>query len=110
MDDRMRDELRQSAAKVVRFENVFENAAKIDPRDLVRKYRHRTVAEIERANIVQSKHVVDVAMGDQDGIELAYVRPKSLLPKIARGVDQDSFSGMLDQDRYPQTLVARIIR
>ena len=71
--NRMRDELRQAAAEVRWFENVLKDAAKIDPRDLVREDRHRTVSKIQRPNIVEAEYVVDVAMRDQHGIDFSNV-------------------------------------
>jgi hypothetical protein len=83
MHDRVRYQLRQSAAVVGRLKDVLKNPSEIDPRDLVRKYRHRSVAKIERPDIVQAKDMIDMTMRDQHRIKPADVRPQSLLAKVA---------------------------
>ncbi len=37
-------------------------------------------------------------------------RPKGLLAKIDRGVDEDLFVAMFDQDRNPKPFVSRVVR
>jgi hypothetical protein len=56
--------LRQTAADVRRLENVLINAAQIFPRERVGENAHRAVAKIERANVVETENVVNVAMRD----------------------------------------------
>jgi hypothetical protein len=92
------------------FEYVLKYSAKVDPRDLVREDRHRSVTEIQRANIVQPEDVVDVAMGYKDGVEPLYLRPQCLLAKIDRGVDEDLGIAVFDQDRNAQPLITRVFR
>jgi len=105
----VRYKLRQAAAKMARLKNVFEYAAKIDPRDLVCKYRHRAIAEIQRPDIVEAEHMVNVTMSDKDGVQPLYSGSKRLLSKIRRSVDQDRFTGMFDQDGNAQAIVPRVI-
>ena len=53
--------------------------------------------------------MVDVAMRDQNGVELLDVRPQSLLAKIDRGIDEDLFVAVFDQNRNAQPFVARVV-
>jgi len=52
--------------------------------------------------------MVDVAMGYQNGVKIADVRSKCLLPEIYRCIDEDLFVVMLDQDRNAKSFVSRI--
>ena len=54
-----------------RFEDILKDASKVDPRDLVREDRHRAITKIQRANIVEAEHMIDMAMRDQHGIYLS---------------------------------------
>jgi hypothetical protein len=91
------------------FENVLEDAAKVDPSGLVCEYRHCAVFEIERTNIVEAENVIDVAVRDQNGIKPLDICPQGLLTKIDRCIDEDLFVLVFDQDRNPQPLVARVV-
>ena len=110
VNDRVRDQLRQSSAEMRRLEDVLEDAPEVDPRDLVREDRHRAVTEIQRPNIIKPEDVIDVAVRDQNRIELANISPKRLLAKIAGCIDEDRLARVLDQDRNPKPLVARVVR
>ena len=77
--DNLRDH-RHVTSLLHRIEQVF-------PGVLVGVNAHRAVAKIERANVVESENVVDVAMRDQHRVQMPDARPQSLLPKVDRRVD-----------------------
>jgi hypothetical protein len=58
----VRDKLREAAAKVRGFEDILKDPSQVDPGYIVRKDRHRTIPEIQRPDIVEPKHVIDMAM------------------------------------------------
>src|SRR4029077_17407425 len=68
--DRMRNKLRQSAADMRWFKNVFKDPPKILPRDLVGIDAHSPVSEIERTNVIEPEDVIDMAMRDQYSVEI----------------------------------------
>src|SRR6185369_2966937 len=109
-DHRMRNNQRQTAAKVRRFKDVFEDAANIDPGPLVRVETERAVAKVKRANVVETEDVIGVTVRNQHRIEMFQTSAERLLPKISGSIDDDRLPGVLDQDRDTQTLVARIVR
>lgn len=80
--DRVRDQLRQAAAKMNGMKNVLKDPAKIDPRDLIREDRHRTVPKIQRAYVIQAEHVVDVTVCYQNRVEPVDLGTQGLLTKI----------------------------
>lgn len=80
--DRVRNQPRQAAAEMCWLKNVLENSLEVDPSDVVRKYRHRSVAKVEWANVIKTKNVIDVAVRYQNCVEMANIRPESLLSKI----------------------------
>ena len=108
--DRVRHKLRQAAAEMCRVKDVLKDTPQIDPGDLVCIDAHRPVPKIERANVVEPKHMIDVAMRYQYSVEVADLCTESLLAKIYRGIDEDLFVAMLDQYRDTQAFVTRIIR
>ena len=109
MKDRVRDELRQPAAEMRRLEDVLEDAPKVDPRDLVREDRHRTVAEVQGTYIVEPEDVIDVAVRDEDRVDVADIGSKRLLPKIARCIDEDGLPGVLDEYGDSESFILRIV-
>ena len=66
--------------------------------------------KIKRADIIKSEYVINMAMSYQDCVQVINPAAKRLLPKIARGVNQNSFARMLDKYRYPKSLIPWIIR
>ena len=108
--DSVRYQLRQPTAEMGRFEDVFEDTAKVDPRDLIRIDPHRPVTKIQRPDIVEPKHMIDVAVRYQHRVEMADVGPQRLLTKIDRGIDEYLLVLVLDKDRNPQALVPRVLR
>lgn len=96
MNDRVRYQLRQATADVGWLEDVLKNAVKIGPGDCVRKYRHRSVAEIQRTNVVQPENMIDMTVRYQHRIDLSDIRPQCLLAKIYRCIDKNCFPGVLD--------------
>src|SRR5690606_17905784 len=108
-NDRVRDQLRKPSAKMRRFKNVLEDPAKIDPRNIVSEYRHRTVSKIQRANVVKPEDVVNVAVSYQDGVEIIHPGAQGLRPKGRRGIDQNSTSRVFDQHRSAKPFVPRIL-
>ena len=81
----------------------------IDPRNLISEDRHRSVAKIQRTDVVEAEHVVDMAVRDEHGVEPVDLRPQRLLPKVDGRIDKDLIVVVLEQDGDPQTLVARIV-
>ena len=65
---RMRNQLRQTAAEMSRFENILKDAFDVGPRDLVGIDAHRAIAKIERTNIIQPENMVNVAMRNQNRV------------------------------------------
>ena len=106
----VRDQLRQSAAEVGGPEDVLEDALQIDPCDVVREDRHRSVSKIQWANIVQAKDVIDVAVRYEHGVKPFYFCPQRLLPEVDGCIDENFFVFMLDEYRDPKPFVARILR
>ena len=53
--------------------------------------------------------MIDMAMRDQNGVEVADLCPQGLLAKIDRCIDQNLFVAMFDQDRNTQALVTRVV-
>jgi len=80
------------------LKNVLKDTAKVYPRDLIREYRHRSVLEVERTNVVQAENVIDVTMSYQDRVEPIDLCPERLLTKIYRRIDQDLFIVVFDKD------------
>jgi hypothetical protein len=80
--NRMRDQLRQAATEMGRFENVLEYAPEVDPSDRVREYRHRSVAKIQRTNIIKPENVIYMTMRDQNRVDLPNVCAQCLLSEI----------------------------
>jgi hypothetical protein len=101
-DHRVRNNLRQAAAKVRRFKDVFEDAANIDPGPFVGVETERAVAKVKRANVVETEDVIGVTVRDQHRIEMLQTSAQRLLPKISGSVDDDRLPGVLDQNRDTQ--------
>ena len=95
---RVRDYLRQTAAKMRRFKNIFEDATNIRPGAFIGIKAKRSIAEVQRANIVETKNVICVAMCDQNGIKAFQVVTQGLLPKIGRGINEDCLIAVFDDD------------
>jgi hypothetical protein len=91
---RMRNELRQAAAEMVGFENVFEDASKIRPGRFIGINRHRPIAEIQRPNVIKSEDMIDVTVCNEYSVEVADVCAQSLLPKIGRSIDENCLTGV----------------
>lgn len=81
-DDGVRYELGQTAAKMNGFEDVLKNSPKVDPGNIIRKDRHRTVSEIQRSNIIEPKNMIYVAVRDQNRVKIIDAGTKGLLTKI----------------------------
>ena len=69
MKNSVRNQLRQSAANMVGFKNVFENSSKICPRRFVCVNLHCAEFEVQRTNVVETKYVIHMTMRDQHGVE-----------------------------------------
>ena len=67
-----------------------------------------TLAKVERADVVETHDVIGVGMGKQDGVKVRDGGAEGLLSKIGRGVDEDRTAVVLDPDRGPQSLIARV--
>src|ERR1044072_3740191 len=106
----MRNYLRQSTAQMRRLEDVFEDAANINPGALVGIETQRAITEIQRANIIEAKNVVSMAVSDQYCVQPLQAVAQGLLAKVGGCVDEDRLSGVFDDNRDAQTFVARILR
>lgn len=95
--DRVRDQLRQPAAEMRRFKDVFEYPTQVGPRDLISINAHRAMSEIQRPYIVEPENVIDVAMRQHHGIQPIDAGTQCLLAKIDRRIDEDLFIRVFDQ-------------
>ena len=109
-DDRMRDDLRQAAAKMRRLKDVFENAADVDPRAFVGVEPQRAMTKIQRSDIVEAEDVIGVTVSHQHSVEMLQPLSQGLLAKVSRGINDDGLAGVFDEDRYAQALITRIGR
>src|SRR5688500_6411942 len=67
--DRVWNNFRQTAPEVRRLKDVFEDAFDIYPRALIRVNIERAKAKVQRSNVVETKHVIGVAVSDQNSVE-----------------------------------------
>src|SRR5687768_15486485 len=109
-NDRVRDQLGQTAAEMRRVKNILKDSTKIYPRDLVRVNTHRPVTKIERPNVVETEDMIDVAVRDQDRVQSLDLRTQRLLSKINRCVDKDLFITVFDKDGDAKAFVTGILR
>jgi len=91
-----------------RLENVLEDPAQINPCDLVRIDRHCSVAEIQGTNIVKSENVIDMTVGNKDGVEITNVCAQGLLSKVRRRIYENRLAIVFDEDRNSKAFVTRI--
>src|SRR5436190_20980992 len=110
VDDYVRNNLRQPTTKVGRLENILKDSANILPGALVRIKPQRAIPKIQGANVIKTKDVIGMTMSDEDGVEVPQTNFQSLLSKITRRVDDDCLTGMFDQNRHAQSLIAWIVR
>ena len=82
VNDRMRNDLRQPAAKVRRLEDVLKDAPDVFPRAFVGIETERAVAKVERADVIEAEDVVGMAMRDEHGVEPFQFLPERLLAKV----------------------------
>jgi hypothetical protein len=101
----VRNDLRKTAAEMVRLKDVLKDSANIHPGSLVGVKPDWTIPEIQRPDVVQPEYMIDVAMCNQYRIQPTQSVSQSLLPEIRRGVDQYSLSTMLDYYRDTKPLV-----
>ena len=71
--NRVRYQLRQAAADVVRLEDVLENSPEVFPRGLIRIDGHRAISKIQWTDVVKTEYVIDVTMRYQNRIEKFYL-------------------------------------
>src|SRR5215470_4167067 len=98
-----------SAVFVVGIKNVFENLLQGDCG--LRKRVERNLlraAEAQRPYVVQPENMIRVRMGVNDCIQAADPLADSLLAEIRRGIDEHATLRILQHDRRPGTIVARI--
>ena len=81
-----------------RLEDVFEDAADIDPGAFVGIETKRAITKIQRANIVETKNVVGVAMRNQDRVEPLQAIAQGLLAKVGGSIDENRLTGMFDEN------------
>lgn len=108
--NRMRRDLRQAAADLFGFEDIKKHAAQFLPRAFAGKGVERAVLEVEGPNIIQPKHVIGVAMRNQQRIQLGQFGAQGLLPKVGRNINHDVLAFVFDQQTGAQSFVARIGR
>lgn len=94
----VRYQLWQAAAKMRWLKYVLKYPPQVGPGYIICVNTHRTIAKIQRPNIVKAKNVIDMAMRKQYGIKVANVSPKGLLTEIDRGVDKYPRVEMLDEN------------
>src|SRR6185436_17522894 len=68
------------------------------------------MTKIQWANIVEAENMVRVTVSDEDCVEVLHANSQSLLPKIARSVNDNCLAGVFDEHRNPETIVTRIVR
>jgi hypothetical protein len=102
---RVGDQLRQPAADMRRHKNILENTVKVFPGDLVRIDAHRAIAEIQWADVVEAKNVIDVTMCNEDKIEAFDPGAQRLLAKIDGSIDQDRKPGVFYQNGSPEAFI-----
>lgn len=68
------------------------------------------MTKIQRANIVEAENMIRVTVSDQDCVEVLQANSQSLLPKIARRVNDNCLAGVFDEHRNPETFVTRVVR
>lgn len=107
--DRVRDQLRQASAKMRRLEDVLEYPPQIHPRSLISIDPHRPVAKIQRPNVIETEHVVDVTMRDQHRVQAPDTGAQRLLAEIRRSINKDLLVPVFDQDRHAKAFVSRIV-
>jgi hypothetical protein len=56
------------------------------------------MTKVQRPNVIESEDVIGMTMRDEHGIQMLDSLAKCLLPKVGGSVDDDSLSGMLDQN------------
>jgi hypothetical protein len=78
------------------LENVLKDAPNVFPRALVRIETQRSMAEVQRTNVIETKNVIRMAVRDENRVEMPETDSQSLLPEIAGGVDDDRLSGVLN--------------
>ena len=110
INNRVRNQLRKSAAEMRRLKDVLKDAFQVFPRDLVGINAHRAVSKIQGANVVKPENVVNVTMRDKNRVEIIYFCAKCLLAKIYRSINENFFALVFDQDRNAQTFIPRIGR
>jgi hypothetical protein len=94
--NRVRNDLRQAAAKVRRLENVLKNAANVFPGALVGIETQGAMAKIQRPDVIESEDMIGMTMRNQHRIEVFQTDPQSLLPKITRGIHDYGLARVLD--------------
>src|SRR5215471_16880184 len=102
VDDRMRNDLRQPAAKMGGLKNILKDAADVFPGALVGIEAEGAITKVQRANVIQAENVISVTMRHQHRIEVPQPNLQGLLSKITRSIDNDGLTGMFDEDRHPQ--------
>src|SRR5215471_14742142 len=96
VDDRMRNYLRQPAAKMGGLENILKDAADIFPRAFVGIEAEGAITKVQRTNVIQAENMISVTMRHQHRIEVPQANLQRLLSKIARGIDNDCLTRMFD--------------
>ena len=109
-DNRVRDDLRQTAAEVGRLEDVFEDAPDVQPRAFVGIDAERAMPEVQGAYVVKPEDVIGVTVRDEHRVKPLQLLAQRLLPKIRRSIHEHRLPVVLDEHGDAQTFVARIIR
>ena len=64
--------------------------------------------QVEGAYVIQSARMVLVAVGQQDGIQVAHILAQHLLTEIRSGIDQDGQALVFYQGAGTQAFVAAV--
>jgi hypothetical protein len=64
-----RNHFRQTAAEVRRLEDVFEDAFDVYPGAFIRANAECAKAKVQRPDVIQTKNVIGVAVGNKNEIE-----------------------------------------
>jgi hypothetical protein len=108
--DRLRGDLRQTAADVLNIEDVMEDLPQLAQRVFAREEWNRALPEIYRADIIEPEDVIGVAVRDQQRIDPVDLFPESLLPEVGGYIDDQTLIIILDHESGAQPFIARIAR
>jgi hypothetical protein len=104
----MRYQLGQPSANVCWLEDILKDPPKVFPGHFVCIDAHSAESKVQRPYIVEAEDMVNVAMGDQNRVEMTNICSECLLAKVDRCVDQNTGVLVLDQYRNSKPFVTRV--